>query len=180
MPAAQFKRDALVAEIVGGHVRVGRFLVVVPAILAAAGSDADGTIDAQTPAADVEGVDAVVAEFAGAPMPEPMPVVVNEIVVIFAFGCRSLPERVVEIGRSGRGFAMADRAAHVIVPAARKKDATDFTAADLLDGLDDSGHAAALRAELHLPVELARRGHHQFAFVRIVAGGFFDIDMFAG
>ena len=74
-----FPGEPLVAEIEGGDQRVGRFLVVLEEVAAAAGGDALRVIDLQAPAGQVEHVDAVVADLAGAPVPEPVPVVMEDV-----------------------------------------------------------------------------------------------------
>ena len=99
LPAAAqaFPDDLLAAlELEADDVRVGRFLIVVEAVAAAGGGDADREIDAQAPAAQVDHVDAVVAEFAVAPVPEPVPVVMQVVGVEGPARRRALPEIVVE------------------------------------------------------------------------------------
>ena len=56
----------------------------------AVGRNAARIVDVQTPAADIERVDAVVAQLTRAPVPEPMPVVMHQIVAILAIGRRAL------------------------------------------------------------------------------------------
>src|SRR5438128_147662 len=83
---------AFVAEIKRGAAGIGRFLVVLEMITATAEGDALRVFDAESPARCVEHMDAVVADFAVAPMPAPMPVVMDEVVDVRALVRRSLPE----------------------------------------------------------------------------------------
>jgi rhamnose transport system permease protein len=180
MPVAAFPGDRLVAEIIRDHLRVGRFLVIVEEVFSAAGRDAARVVDPQAPAADVERMDAVVAQLAGAPMPEPVPIVGHDVVAIFALGRRTLPQGVVQTVGNRRRLAATDRFAVGVVPTARKKHAADLAGFQSADGLDRAGHAATLRADLHDTGVLAGGGHHPFAFTRVVAGRFFYVDVLAG
>lgn len=75
---------------------VGRLLIVVEAVTSPRGNDAHGELDIQPPTTDVESMDAVVAELSVSPMPEPMPVVMDAVVVIGQTRGRSLPEIIIE------------------------------------------------------------------------------------
>src|SRR5690606_22279146 len=73
--AQTFPGDLLVAiEGVGHGLRVRGLLVVIPAITSAGRGDMVGEVDAESPAAEIERVNAVVPEFAVAVVPEPVPV----------------------------------------------------------------------------------------------------------
>src|SRR5262249_38321127 len=75
--------------------RVGCLLIIVENILTASRADRARGVQIEGPARHVQRVDTVVAQFAGAPMPEPVPVVVKVVFDERAIGCGSLPERVV-------------------------------------------------------------------------------------
>ena len=62
--------------------RVGRFRLIFVAEPSAGGVNADRPGLLHAPAQNVDEVDAVIAEFAVAEVPEPVPVVVDEILVI--------------------------------------------------------------------------------------------------
>jgi len=159
------------------HVGVRRLLVIGKVITTAARGDAARGIHARPPTTQVERVDSVVAQLAGAPMPEPVPVVMDHVVAERSLRRRSLPQPPVQPRRHGRGLAMTDRTAGTVVPAAREENPADGPGAQLLHRLDDRGRAAALRADLDNTVEFLRRRRRQFAFIRVVAGWFFAIDM---
>src|SRR5262249_30194209 len=92
MPASPLPDQAFAGKVERHRMRVGGFLIIVVPILAAAGRHAGRVINPQPPAADVQRVDAVVAQFARAPVPEQMPVVVNVVVVERPLRRRSLPQ----------------------------------------------------------------------------------------
>src|SRR5256886_4977972 len=98
-------------ELEAGFLGVGELPVIVEVIAAADRSDADGVVHAQGPARDVDLVRAVVADLARAPPPEPMPVVVDDVVAVRGVGRRALPQLVIEVGRHGRGLAASNRGA---------------------------------------------------------------------
>src|SRR4051812_38563974 len=92
-----FPREANFAEIVLGDGGVGCFLVVIEMITAAVAGHFCGVRDLESPSGDVQGVDAVVPEFAVAPMPAPMPIVMEEIIDVRALGGGALPKVIVEV-----------------------------------------------------------------------------------
>ena len=63
---------------------------------------------------------AIVERFTGAPVPEPMPIVMNDIVVVRAPRRRSLPQFIIEPRGHGSRFSVANRGALVVVPGAAK------------------------------------------------------------
>ena len=72
-------------------VRIGRFLVILKAVSSTAGDGTNGMFDLQAPAANVEPMDTVVAELTVAPMPEPVPIVMDDVGFEGTLGCRALP-----------------------------------------------------------------------------------------
>src|SRR6266545_3788348 len=170
----------LAVEFVSGHVNVRRFLVVLVLIAPAGAGHAARVLDAETPARDIQSVNAVVAQFAVAPVPAPMPMVVDEIIDIRPLRRGSLPEGVIKPGRHRQRFAASDGAPRVVVPATRERDPADFSGARLGDGLDHPRPAPALIAHLHEAFVFAGRGDHQLAFARVVAARFLHINVFAG
>src|SRR5215467_8138784 len=140
--ALAFPGDGFVAEIKTGDVDVGSLLIVVEMITTAAARDTMRKMNAQSPAGEVEGMNAIIAEFTGAPMPEMMPVVVEDVVLVRAFGSGALPERIIDPLGNRRGFSSADCAAPIRVPAAGEKDFADFTVADGFDSFNDPGPAS--------------------------------------
>src|ERR1700677_1231350 len=124
-------------------------------------------------------MDAVVAQFGGAPIPKPMPVVGKDVRPERLFGSGSLPQRIVEVIRNRRRFGVADGEAMIHVPTARKKDFAQLAATDGLDGINDPGPTATLAAQLHKTFVFLRCSDGQAAFMGVVAAGFFDIDMLA-
>ena len=96
-------------ELPGHDLGVGDFLVVVEDVLAPARADGDRGVDPQAPAGDVDAVDAVVAQLAGPPVPEPVPVVVEAILHERAVGGGPLPHGIVDARGDRPGLALADR-----------------------------------------------------------------------
>src|ERR1041385_3115443 len=119
--ALAFPDDAFVAEIERGHARVGRFLVVVVVKAVAAAGNAARRIHLQSPAGEVKTMDAVVPKFGGAPMPEPMPVVVQDVVLEWPFGGGPLPQGVIKPIRHRGELAVSDGGAMIGVPAASEE-----------------------------------------------------------
>src|SRR5207248_6861756 len=128
----------------------------------------------------IQRVDAVIPQLARAPVPEPVPVVVDEVVAILALGRGPLPEVVIQPAGNRRGLPMADGWPRIVVPTAREQHPTDLAATQALNGFNNSRHAAPLSAELNNPVMLTGRRDHHLAFAGIVAGGFLHIDVLAG
>jgi hypothetical protein len=94
-------------------------------VAAAVAGDFRGVRYTETPAGDIESVNAVVAKFAVAPMPAPMPIVMHKIVNVRAFGSWALPEVVVKVRGDRNFFAAANGTTSAVVPAAGKTDRAD-------------------------------------------------------
>src|SRR5262249_27102693 len=118
MAATAVPESDLVSEVEGGQGGVGRFLIVGEVVTAAAAGDAPRAIDAESPARQVEGVDAVVGHLATAVVAVPVPVVVDQVVLVGSYRCGTLPEGIVDFGRNIGRLALADCAALVVVPGA--------------------------------------------------------------
>src|SRR5262249_15478795 len=151
------------------EVRVRCFLVVLEAIAPARGSDPQRQIDAKAPAAYVDHVDAVVAQFAIAPVPEPVPVVVQVIGAERPAWSGALPHVVIEPFGNLACFAAANRGPVVDVPSLGEVGAANGSLADFLDPFNYLGPAAALVAHLHVPFVLAGCLDQQLPFARSVA-----------
>src|SRR5262249_55198676 len=98
----------LVAELVGGHVDVRGFLVVLILVTAPGAGHQAWVIPPQPPPGDVEGVNAVVAQLPVAPVPAPVPVVMHQVVDIRPPRRRTLPQQIVQPVRNRNRFAAPD------------------------------------------------------------------------
>src|ERR1039458_5568521 len=178
--ALAFPGDPLVTEVESGDNGIRGFPVVFVEIAVAAAGHPLGEFHAQSPTREVERVDAVVAKFAGAPIPEPMPVVMDDIILEWPFGRGPLPQGIIEPLRHGGRFAVADRGAVIGVPPTGKAHPAKLASVQGVDGLNHPRPTAALVAHLHDALVFARSGHHEFALAQVVAARFLDIDMLAG
>ena len=96
VPRAMLPFDGRVGKVEGRELRVGRFLVVVEMVLASSGRHVLWRFDAQSPASNIQPVDAVITALAGAVEPAPVPMVRDEIFLIERIDRRSGPEIEVE------------------------------------------------------------------------------------
>src|SRR5438477_12261050 len=107
------------------------------------------------PQQNINEMDAVVAEFAVAKIPEPVPIVVNEILMIGLHGGRSNPQIPVEPRRGFLRLLKPDR-----VPIAGKEkvglvNVSNFAIVDEFDDLPKAAPPAALSAAGGDPFVLA-------------------------
>src|ERR1035438_10916070 len=97
--AAPFPGDRfLPGKVPADHLRVRGLPVVPEAEPAAGGRHLRGEVHAEGPPADVDLVGAVVAGLSRSPVPEPVPVVVDEVAPVGPVGGGPLPQLVVEVG----------------------------------------------------------------------------------
>src|ERR1043166_2099806 len=178
--ALAFPDDGFVAVVEGGDVEVGRLPIILEMVAIAAASDAFGGIHGEAPTGEVERMNAVVAEFARAPVPKPVPIVVNDIILEWPLGRGSLPKGVIQPFRNRRRLAMTDSGTMVRVPGTREKHFANLAAAQRGNRLDDPWPASPLVSHLHDAFVFARRRDHQLALVQIMAAGLLDVNVFAG
>src|SRR5437660_4515015 len=167
-------------ELEAGFLGVGELPVVGEVIAAADRRDARGIAHAQGPAGDVDLVGPVVAELARPPAVEPVPVVVDDVVVVRRVGRRALPQLVVEVGGDGRHLPATDRGAGVGIPRACEVGLPDRAFLDRLDDLHRAGRGALLSPHLHHALVLLLRLDQQLAFARVVPTRLLHVDMLAG
>ena len=70
-------------------------------------------------------MDAVVDKLASPVVPNPMPIVVDEIILIRTPGSGSLPKFVVDMGWGRGSLAFADRTAGIVIPSTGESDFAD-------------------------------------------------------
>src|SRR5436190_21818075 len=109
-------------------------------------------------------MDPVVAEFAVAKIPEPVPIVVDQVLMIGLHGSGAHPQVPVEPGGGFLRLLETDR-----IPIAGKEevglvDVADFAIVDEFDGLPEPAPPAALRAARGDPFVFARSLHEFRAF----------------
>src|SRR5262245_22347826 len=167
-------------ELEADGVRVRSLLVVFVPVAAARRGHVHRVIDPEAPPADVDRVDPVVAQLAVAPVPEPVPVVVEVVVLERPVRGRALPQLVVEALRRVGLFAPADRRAVVEVPRLGQVRPAEDAVAQLLSRLDVVAVAAALVAHLDVALVLAGGGDEQLPLARVVAAGLLDVHVLAG
>ena len=118
-----------IGELIADCLGIGCLLVVLEGVTTADGTDPCGIIHTESPAADIQRVDAVVTQFAITPMPEPVPVVVHTVTHVVGPWCWPLPEVVIQVGwHIGRGTG-ADRPSQAEIECARMIDLADHSVA---------------------------------------------------
>ena len=98
LAAVAFPGEHLVVVFEAGDQGVVELPVIFEVVAAAGGGNAVGIVDAERPAADVDFMRAVVERFAGAPDPEPVPVIGLDVVLVGLARRGALPEIPIELG----------------------------------------------------------------------------------
>ena len=183
--SAGFKDELGLAVVKDGELHVGGLALVgvVGAVDVAPANGDDGfgksgVLDG--PAGDVHLMDALVAHVAVAEVPEPVPVVMDEVAVEGLFGSGAEPE--VEVYVAGDFFVglVADAPAGFAAVAFGDKEFAVLAAVNGGDLLGPAAAGAALRAVLDDAVVFAGGFNALAAFEDVVAAGFLDVDVFAG
>ena len=122
----------------------------------------------------------IVGEFAVAEIPEPVPVVVDQIAVERLHRSGSDPK--VPVQRGGRRFRLleAQRLAELVVNAPRHIDVADYALVQRLDRAPEIAVRAPLGTALHQAVVLLGSRNHLAAFEKIVADRLFHVHVFPG
>ena len=131
------------------------------------------------PAGFVHLVDALVPDVAVAEIPEPVPVVMNQVGMKRLLGRRAEPDVESELrGRIVSGFD-ADAAARLVAESPRNLQLAELARLDRGGGQCPLVGGTALRAVLDDSVVLPRGLDGDAAFVHVVAARFFDVHVLA-
>ena len=175
-----FALAVCIVEIIDGVQNVGSLLVVLEHEMAAHGGDGDGKADAEAPARDIDFVDGLIAGFAVAGVPDPVPVVVKAIFGEGLVGSGAGPEIVMDAGGNRGGVGVADGAAPLVANRARHIDVADGAVADMVDGFEHAGIGAGLAAVLANAIVFFYGADELAAFEGVMRAGLFDVDVFRG
>ena len=180
-----FEDELGLAVVKDGELHVGCLALVgvVGAVDVASADGDDGFGESGVfngPAGDVHLMNALVADVAVAEVPEPVPVVVNEVAVEGLFGSGAEPE--VEVHVAGDFFVgfVADAPAGFAAVAFGDEEFAVLAAVNGGDLLGPAAAGAALGAVLDDAVVFAGGFNALTAFKDVVAAGFFDVNVFAG
>ena len=161
--------------------RIGGLPLVVPLEAAADRHRAHrgGQRRVHRPACHIKLVRALVVQVAVAGLPEPVPVVVDVVVVVGVDHGRAAPKVPVQVRRRGGRALEPDAAARLAAVAVRNLQLAELAGVDGLVQPGDARAAALLRAVLdHHAVFLLRLDRHA-ALVHVVAHRFLDVNVLA-
>ena len=146
-------------ELVIDEQGVGGFLLIVEGVFAAARGDLLRPIDAQSPAGDIQHVDAPVAQFAGAVVPEPMPVVMKAVRLEFPLRSGAEPKIVIDAGGHFALRLETDRLPAVYAPCLGERNLAPACRSARTRSRSENGigSAAAIRIARFAPSALRRR-----------------------
>src|SRR5690606_32432192 len=171
---------AVIPKLVINHLRIRCIPIIVVPVSVPDRIHQSRIVDLESPSHEIHHMLPIVERLARSPVPEPMPVVMDDVVPVRLPGCRSLPELVVEPIRNCHLLTRTDRIPVVGVPSFGKIDLADFSVVNRLNRFFDIGPGSPLVPHLDYVAILFLHLHQPFPFLRIVAGGFFQIDMFSG
>jgi hypothetical protein len=178
---ATFEDQLYVAVVVDADLRVRRLPLI---------DIADPTADAHDalrqrgawdhPPCDVGLMDALVAVVAVAEVPEPVPVVMDEIAVVRLFRSRAEPEVEVDFGRGRRRRFHADALPRLVAEPTRDGQLAEGAGLNLRGEFGPRLRGSILRAVLHDPIVFPRRVDRGPTFVHVVAARLLDVHILAG
>ena len=134
-------------------------------------------VDTKRPASCVGEVRSVVAALGSTPIAEPVPVVVDDVVAVFAARSRALPKFPIEPLRDCGRLAAANRSTIRHIPALAPLEFPDNSArTDVINRLLVRERSAALVAHLEYHARLVPGVDENLAFTRAEAARLLDID----
>src|SRR5439155_20049819 len=133
----------------------------------------------EQPADRVERMDSRVAKVCGAVFPEPVPVIVEMILVERTHRRRPQPQIVMNARRHRAVRGYSDRISKTIDDGLPRVDLAQSAVAQELDGLAENGAAAPLRSDRDDTVVSSSGFDHPSAFDDVMADGFLDVDVLA-
>ena len=122
----------------------------------------------------------VVQSLAGTPVPEPVPVVMHDVVLVFPSRSRPLPEIPVQPFRYRNGLAGTDRRPVVHIPRLRIVHLADGACLEFIDSGNHIGPGPSLVADLDYGAVFRHGPDKHVILCRIVACRLLKIYMFSG
>src|SRR3569833_631682 len=108
-------------------------------------------------------------------MPEPMPVVMYQVILVITAGRRSLPELEIQCRGNRDLFAVTDGLTIIGIPRLCKIRLADDAVTYLLNSFDKRGHGATLITHLNMTTMFTHGFCQQLSFVRILTTWFFYV-----
>ena len=174
--AAHLEDQLRVAEIHDRDLRVRRLSLVLVAEATAQADHALGERGAgNAPAGDVHLMHALIADVAIAGVPEPVPVIGHEILMIRLLRRWSEPQIEIQLLRRIAGLLEADAATRLVAQGTGNQQLAGGAGTDEVDRAGPAAARAALRAVLHDATVLARGLDGDPPFVNVVAARLFDV-----
>ena len=169
-----------IRELERGSMRVGSLGLILGTEAAprCVGPDG-GEAPPHHPPANIDDVDPVVAHFAIPKVPEPVPIVVDQVLVVGLLGGWSYPEIPIEPGGWGFGLFEADRISGVGKLTASPIHISNDPFPHQLSNPAKRATGTPIGSSLHDPVVLARGLHQLAPFENIVSDRLLHIHMFA-
>ena len=171
-----FPHERVAAEIVGDGLGIGRFLVVFEVIATASGRNAERAIEVESPAGEVEKVNPVETDFAGAPVPEPRPIPGQEIVPEGTIRGGALPQIILEAFGDGCELSIADAFALAREPGTGEVGGAKFAGTDAFKDFVHPRDASKLQADLKEAAGPADAFDEELAFTWVVGEWGFEVD----
>ena len=178
--ATHFDDELLVAVTKPGRERVGCLCIVIDTELAAERHcrlRPRGI--AKRPACDTGFMHTLVPDVAVAGIPKPVPVISETFLVEGTQRRRAKEQIPIQPGRRWGIRRMADRRTQLVTQRLAHVDLADQSLLERSDRLDLERPAPMLRSHLHDALGLALHLDHPHAFVDVVAGGLFAVDVLA-
>ena len=172
--------DLTAVEVEAYGLGVGRLLVVIEPVSPARRGHPAWQFHPESPGTEIDSMDTVVAQLTVAVVPEPMPVVWNQVRTIRSARDRSLPGVVVEARWGLRDRAPADAATLVVVPTPGGKNIADHAVLNPLDRIPHGRTTSPLGAHLDDPAVFFGGRNHPDTFLGRLAARLFHVDMLAG
>src|SRR5680860_1421492 len=161
------------------YLSIRGFPIVIKMVFSTYGTYPFGKVHSQSPSGNIHLMCTVIQGFACTPMPQPVPIIMDEAVFIRYVGRRALPKVIIQPIGHRSGF-VESLLALVGIPGFCQIDPSNNSVMKFFDTLGKYRGRTPLGAHLHHAVVLACRLYCQLALSWVMAQGFFDIHMLPG
>ena len=156
---------------------IRRLLIIIKVVTPANTAGMIRRIHPQCPASNIKSMNSIISKFTTTIRPVPMPVVVDQIILVGSHRNRSLPKLVIKVCWNCRRLPLSNRPSLIVIPATCISKLPNHASLEFFNPLAKHWSTPSLIAHLHFPIGPLSCCHHELGLPGIMTPRFLNINM---